>query len=497
MLCVLPFYSGDVEMALRLLAWIIQLGGCRNHDLLLAADAGVDSMELFRVKAMAEVSFKSITVISNEASVKGWPQGPNSLWLAAAGFCNTAGRDWFWMETDCVPTQSNFLDAIEREYAGAVIGMKGAIMGCVYGCDQPGLPVNPVSGIAVYPRDAFAQYGGLVNSNPSVAFDVVISRNCSHPRATQLIHHFWGENNLPPTFIESTQSFPPRNAKTLSFISKDAVIFHRNKDGTLIDLLRKNTGRESVKTCGKVSAVVSVHQPPVDRLNRCLECLTPQVDEILVVTDQSSIYPEGALSNSKIRRIKVFKPDCGFGNKCNSGFENSIHEFVWFVNDDCYPNPFCASALKMAFAPDVGAVTHTLRFPDGRIQFGGKLRIPGQRFWPHEDLGRLKSSHTHPVEQETLCAASVMVRRKVFEQAGGFDTGIKMYLEDDMLGLAIRKLGWRIMFTPHAEAVHLQGASAKLRTDMAQIHQQSRNVFEAKWGWYLDKNKIRVPGVFT
>jgi len=79
-----------------------------------------------------------------------------------------------------------------------------------------------------------------------------------------------------------------------------------------------------------------------------------------------------------------------------------------------------------------------------------------------------------------------MVRKSAFEEAGRFDEDVKLYLEDDMLGLSLRKHGWKILFTPLATGIHEQGASSKLREDTQQIQANSARIFESKWGRYLD-----------
>jgi hypothetical protein len=56
---------------------------------------------------------------------------------------------------------------------------------------------------------------------------------------TKLIHHFYGEKDLAPTFVENRTAETTRNAFTLDQLPAEAVIYHRNKDGTLMELLRK------------------------------------------------------------------------------------------------------------------------------------------------------------------------------------------------------------------------------------------------------------------
>jgi hypothetical protein len=97
-----------------------------------------------------------------------------------------------------------------------------------------------MSGVAVYPADAIDQIAPYIQLSPQLAFDVsaamVVIREATH---TKLIHHFYGEKDLAPTFVENRTAETTRNAFTLDQLPAECVVYHRNKDGTLMGLLRK------------------------------------------------------------------------------------------------------------------------------------------------------------------------------------------------------------------------------------------------------------------
>lgn len=68
-----------------------------------------------------------------------------------------------------------------------------------------------------------------------VAFDIATAPVVV-PQATNtpLIQHFWGKKNLPPTFAPEKLPDSPVNTFTLANLNPDAVVFHRNKDVTLL-----------------------------------------------------------------------------------------------------------------------------------------------------------------------------------------------------------------------------------------------------------------------
>lgn len=224
-------HAGDVDQLLLLLEWVSDLGSLKNHSAVICADAGTPFDQVQKAKGVAESIFGAVEVITNERSITSWIEGPKSMFLATAKWAAQKGVAWLLMDSDAIPLSSGWLDAIETEYRQA----GKPYMGHVFGCDQPGLPSSLMSPIAVYPSDSI-ELESVIRAghhwDVSVA-DTVVPK-CHD---TKLIHNLFGEFNRPPTFAEKgiagTNVFQPENIRT------GAVIFHRNKDGTLINLLRK------------------------------------------------------------------------------------------------------------------------------------------------------------------------------------------------------------------------------------------------------------------
>lgn len=232
MTVVLAFCPADADQALSLLEFIGQLGGCQEYSALLVVDAGVDWAKCVDALSLANRIFRVASIVCTDAPVTGWPAGANALWIAAAKHCKTVGTDWLWLESDAIPVKRGWLVAIDKMRKGS------RYFGQLYMYPEQAMKV--MSGIAVYPPDAIDLIGPYIAANPTKAWDVS-SAEAVVPLATntKLIHHFYGEKDLAPTFIENRTSETRRNAFTLDQIPDEAVIYHRNKDGTLIELLRK------------------------------------------------------------------------------------------------------------------------------------------------------------------------------------------------------------------------------------------------------------------
>lgn len=114
-------------------------------------------------------------------------------------------------------------------------------MGKVVPCKERGLPQKHFTGVGVYPADAILELQSTVEANLDIAFDLATA-NLLAPIAldSDLFQHLWGQTDDPPRF--SDQPMPGTSLMSIRHLSSKAVIFHRNKDGSLINLLRKKIG---------------------------------------------------------------------------------------------------------------------------------------------------------------------------------------------------------------------------------------------------------------
>ncbi|MGC8658383.1 MAG: glycosyltransferase family 2 protein, partial [Desulfomonilaceae bacterium] len=78
--------------------------------------------------------------------------------------------------------------------------------------------------------------------------------------------------------------------------------------------------------------------------------------------------------------------------------------------------------------------------------------------------------------------AVMLVKRKAFDDIGGFDPDYFFFFEETDLALRLRLAGWRVMHEPSAKCVHLQGRSASAHASAARIEfYRSRYIFFEKF----------------
>lgn len=250
-------------------------------------------------------------------------------------------------------------------------------------------------------------------------------------------------------------------------------------------------------TSERISAVVPIYQPDVNVLNKCLTCLLPQVDEIIVTEEGgNSRLPAGALRHQKIRYVSRGLKGIGVGRNYNFGARHTTGKYLLMMNDDVFIDPDCAKNMMSAMKPGVGIVSARLMYPDGTVYFAGKIRTPGQRGWAHKNLRQRHWDWTEPTEMENGFTACSIVRRTAFYGAGCFDERLFCYCEDDSISLQMRRAGHKIIFQPSASGTHLEHKSTEKLGNVMDVVKNANRTFTQIWGKYFDHNANNSMGTF-
>lgn len=233
---ITPFCHKDAKLAEKLCGWLGELGGLNaNHRCLLLAAKATPAELRVPVLEAARKNLKCPVEMAETATAneKGWPESCNHLFYSAAAKMRRLGVPFMWLEPDCVPLRETWLDEIEAEYKSCQM----PYMGTIY--DKPW---RHLTGCAVYPPN-ISQFNPISlfpqrNKKGAFPWDVVDApATIRYAHETKLICHEWGRDDAPP-------SFP--TLLDLERVPKSAALFHRCKDGSLIERLRESRRKPSL-----------------------------------------------------------------------------------------------------------------------------------------------------------------------------------------------------------------------------------------------------------
>ncbi len=215
----------------------------------------------------------------------------------------------------------------------------------------------------------------------------------------------------------------------------------------------------------RVSAVVVSHGHAAE-LAESLPALAAQVDEVVLVANIAGSIP------ADLHGARVVENDrpVGYAANLNRGVAETRGELVLVNNPDAVPEPGAVAALAafMEARPGCGIAGPRLVDPDGSWQHsrrrfptvGGTLvrRTPLRRLLPPLERQRahyyLDERPAGPVEADWMLGGSLLLRRTMLDELGGYDPGFRMYGEEIDLCYRAAKAGWERWFVPAAVVRH-------------------------------------------
>jgi GT2 family glycosyltransferase len=189
----------------------------------------------------------------------------------------------------------------------------------------------------------------------------------------------------------------------------------------------------------------------------------------LIVVDNASSSETARLIATRFPRAKRLDmgKNTGFAAACNRGAAEASGEYGAFLNDDAVAEPGwlqgLLAGLRAGGEGTVCAASH-IRSDDGReVEFSGaSANLFGvgrpRPVWGWPDSREL------PGEGSPILFASggaMLVQRRAFLDAGGFDPNFFMYFEDVDLGWRLWVLGYKVVYAPGAVVRHVGGASGR------------------------------------
>ena len=246
-------------------------------------------------------------------------------------------------------------------------------------------------------------------------------------------------------------------------------------------------------------AVVTVSYNSSAQLPEFLDSVATQSSRPahVLIADNASADRERTRSIASERGVDVLElpENVGYGGAINAAVAALPQqvEFVLISNPDVELSAGAIRALVEALesADDIGAAGPRILNPDGST-YPSARNLPSLRTgighalfgrpWPSNPWTRSYRAETSsPLRRRSvgwLSGACMLVRRRAFEDVGGFDTGYFMYFEDVDLGYRLGHAGWHNAYEPSAIVTHIGGLSTKSESKrMLRAHHDSAERF--------------------
>ncbi len=235
------------------------------------------------------------------------------------------------------------------------------------------------------------------------------------------------------------------------------------------------TGRLSKDTHPYFSIIILLWNSS-QYIHNCLNSLNNQTfrdfEIILINNGSPELQPQDILSHYPALNIFYIHQDhnLGFATANNLGAIQSNGQYIVLLNSDAFPEPRwletvfgsiqrypgCSFASKLIMANEPQKL-------DGE---GDAYHFTGLAW--RKSYGKLLAS-TRSVEGEVFsaCGAAAIYPKEAFDQVGGFDPDYFAYVEDVDLGFRLRLAGFRCIYLPAAEVLHVGSGSTGFRSDLA------------------------------
>lgn len=232
----------------------------------------------------------------------------------------------------------------------------------------------------------------------------------------------------------------------------------------------------------KTLSVVILNYNTKELLSDCLDSLKNVEDEL----DLEVIVIDNASSDGSVKEVKKNYPwsrllisdsNLGFAAGNNLARNEALGKYILFLNSDTIikKNTLKKTVEYMEKNKDIGALTCKLVLANGQLDKDVRrsfptpwvafthLVFPLDRLFKNSPLFAkywytyLPDNKTHDVD--VLQGAFFLTRKKILDQVGWFDEEYFLDGEDIDLSWRIKADGWRIVYYPKVETIHIKGAS--------------------------------------
>jgi GT2 family glycosyltransferase len=229
-------------------------------------------------------------------------------------------------------------------------------------------------------------------------------------------------------------------------------------------------------------SVIIVNWNTCGILKNCLKSLyaetAPGLIEVIVI-DNASTDDSCQMVQSCFPDVKLIKntENTGFAKANNQGIASAAGRYILLLNSDTVildsviaqtvsfadDNPDVAVVGCCVLNPDMTFQPSCFMFPSILNMFLSSLYLyklfPRSRFFAREQMTWWDGNDIRQVDVVNGCF--MFVRHQAIEQVGVLDEGFFMYAEETDWCYRFKQAGWKIMFAPVGQIIHMAGQSSR------------------------------------
>lgn len=230
---------------------------------------------------------------------------------------------------------------------------------------------------------------------------------------------------------------------------------------------------------------ISIVIPNYNGAKYILECIKSVYDQVdikreIIVVDNNSNDESLNLIKRHYADISLLinESNFGFAKAVNQGIRYSNADFVILLNNDAFARPGFVQSLLNCINSDskifsVSAKMLSYSNPELIDNAGDQLCLTGWAFKTGDG-----KHHSLFNEEKTIfssCAGAAIYRKSVFHEIGFFDEVFFAYLEDVDVGFRANIFGYKNVFCPAAEVLHIGSATSGSKYNDFKIKISARN----------------------
>lgn len=250
-------------------------------------------------------------------------------------------------------------------------------------------------------------------------------------------------------------------------------------------------------------SIVIVNYNAGEHLINCLKSVEKVKDEVgseVFVVDNASSDGSVDIASRKFPKLNFIKnsENLGFGRANNQVLKDLKTPYVLILNPDTIlENGILSIMVKyLDENPEVGAATCKIVFENGKVDLTAHRGFPtpwASLLYFLGDNSRYhlsKADMSKPHEVDAISGAFFLTRKSVLEKVGIFDEDYFMYAEDIDLCFRIKKAGFKIMYLPQIQILHIKGVSSGLKKHSQKLTTADIETKKRSYDYFYSTMKI-------